>query len=306
MLPEIMEAGDLLDDARVDGQRVARWLGQKGLEQVEVQRVQGPDGHTDFVKAYLISEKPGPVLGIVGRLGGVGARPERIGMVSDADGCIVALACAARLARMQRLGDGLPQGGVIVATHVCPNAPTQPHEPTPFMGSPVDMEQMNRMEVDPQMDGILSVDATKGNWVINQRGFAITPTVKEGWVLRVNERLLELMRFVSGRLPAVLPISASDITPYSNGVHHVNSIMQPSVATSAPVVGVATTSMVPVAGCATGANQLVDLEEAGRFCLEVAKEYTSGRLSLHDPKEFERLTNLYGSLRHLQGPGNED
>lgn len=224
-------------------------------------------------------------------------------MVSDADGCIVSLACAARLAHMARRGDGLPQGGVIVATHICPNAPTQPHEPTPFMGSPVDMAQMNRMEVDSAMDGILSVDATKGNWVVNQRGFAITSTVKEGWVLRVNERLLELMRFVSGRLPVVLPISTSDITPYGNGVHHVNSIMQPAIATSAPVVGVATTSVVPVAGCATGANQLGDLDEAGRFCLEVAKEFTAGRLSLHDPEEFQRLSELYGSMGHLQGLG---
>lgn len=29
MLPEIMEAADLLDDARVDGDKVAGWLAQK-------------------------------------------------------------------------------------------------------------------------------------------------------------------------------------------------------------------------------------------------------------------------------------
>ena len=48
------------------------------------------------------------------------------------------------------------------------------------MGSPVDMETMNRNEVDLDMDDILSIDAAKGNRIINYRGFAITPTIKEG------------------------------------------------------------------------------------------------------------------------------
>ena len=34
---------------------------------------------------------------------------------------------------------------VIICTQICPHAPTQPHEPVPFMGSPVDMATMNQM-----------------------------------------------------------------------------------------------------------------------------------------------------------------
>jgi hypothetical protein len=40
-----------------------------------------------------------------------------------------------------KLADMKEQGDVIVVTHTCPNAPTTPHEPVPFMGSPVDMKR---------------------------------------------------------------------------------------------------------------------------------------------------------------------
>jgi hypothetical protein len=305
MLRQVMGAMDLLDDPRANGEKARKWIEGFGPAELEVKTVQGESGSTDFIKAVIRSPKPsGPTLGIIGRLGGVGARPERIGLVSDADGCIVALACAAKLAQMTARGDGLP-GDVIVATHICPDAPTTPHDPIPFMGSPVDIGIMNRMEVDPRMTAILSVDATKGNWVFNQRGFAITPTVREGYILRISERLLEIMRYVTGQAPAVLAITTQDITPYGNGIYHMNSIMQPAAATAAPVVGIATTAAIPVAGCATGANQFADLELAGRFCIEVAKAYTAGMCPFYDEPEYQRLLALYGTLAQLQRKGPE-
>lgn len=115
----------------------------------------------------------------------MGARPERIGAVSDADGAIIALACGLKIAHMANKGD-LLDGDVIITTHICPRAPTAPHEPVPFMSSPVAMEVMNQYEVDRKMQAILSVDATKGNNVINTLGFAISPTVKEGYILPVR------------------------------------------------------------------------------------------------------------------------
>ncbi len=304
MLREVMEAMELLWGPDASGHAAREWLIEKGLEpsEVEVTHIEGERGGTDFIKVQISSQGTGPILGIIGRLGGVGARPERIGLVSDADGAIVALACAAKLARMRARGDALP-GEVIVATHICPNSPVIPHEPVPFMGAPVDIATMNRYEVDPKMEAILSIDTTKGNWVINRRGFAITPTVKEGYILRVSEDLLEIMRYVTNEPPAVLPITTQDITPYGNGLFHINSIMQPATATSAPVVGVATTACIPVPGCATGANQVVDLESAARFCVEVAKYFTAGRIRFYDPAEFRRLLELYGPMRHLQTLG---
>jgi len=72
-----------------------------------------------------------------------------------------------------------------------------------------------------------------------------TSTVKEGWVLKVSDDLLDIMGWTTGELPKVCPISLQDITPYGNDLYHINSIMRPCIATDKPVVGVAITSQVP-------------------------------------------------------------
>jgi len=303
-LKQTIEAYELLDSATVSGEAVADVLRQRGLA-VEVISVEGNKGSTDFIRVRV----PGmvgksvsgeaPTLGIIGRLGGIGARPTAIGLVSDADGGITAIACALKLADMANSGDRLP-GDVIVATHVCPNAPVIPHDPVPFMGAPVDMATMNRYEVHPEMDAILAVDTTRGNWVINRRGFAISPTVKEGYILKVSSDLLRIMSVVTGQAPVVLPITTQDVIPYGNGIYHLNSIMQPATATDAPVVGVALTAETAVPGCASGASQIMDIEMAVRFCLEVAKAFGQGKCAFYDTEEFERLVTLYGSMKHLQ------
>lgn len=308
MLKQVLEICDLVDSAKVNGAAVADLLIKRGLDQIEVKTIRGERGSTDFVK-ILVPGSQGrsaggraPTLGIIGRLGGIGARPERVGMVSDADGAITALSCALKLADMRRNGDEL-KGDVIIATHICPNAPTQPHDPVPFMGSPVDMMTMNRHEVDPRMEAILSADTTKGNRIVKFRGFAITPTVKEGYILRVSEDLIDIMQWVTGMVARVVPITTQDITPYGNGLYHMNSMMQPAVATDAPVVGVAITTETPVPGCATGASHAIDIEMAARFCLEVAKAFGEGKCKFYDEEEFKLITKLYGSMKHLQTMG---
>ncbi len=307
-MTQTLKAYDLLDSALVTGYSVANVLREHGL-QVEVVPITGPNGSTHFVRAFVSGTAgkrgggPAPTLGIIGRLGGIGARPAAIGLVSDGDGAVTAIACALKLGDMAAAGDRLP-GDVIVATHICPTAPVMPHEPVPFMGSPVDMGTMNRHEVQPEMDAILSVDTTRGNTLVNQRGFAISPTVKEGYILKVSPDLLRIMSTVTGRPPVVLPITTQDITPYGNGIDHVNSIMQPATATGAPVVGVALTAETAVPGCASGASQPVDIEAATRFCLETAKGFGQGACSFYDPEEFERLVSLYGSMQHLQTLGS--
>jgi hypothetical protein len=203
------------------------------------------------------------------------------------------------------IGDRLP-GDVMVATHISTASPVIPHEPVPFMGSPIDIKTMNEHVVDPHMEGILSIDTTKGNYVINQRGFAISPTVKQGYILRVDEELLNLQQYVTGRLPSVVAITTQDITPYGNGLYHLNSILQPSTATQAPVVGIAITAEIAVPGCATGASHEIDIELAARFSIEAAKSFTTGRTRFYDPEEFDRMTALYGSMSHLQTLGMQD
>jgi hypothetical protein len=184
-LKATLEAISLLDDATVDGPKVENALRSAGVRGVSVKRVRGERGFTDFVKA-VIPGKSGrrnggnaPTLGVIGRLGGIGARPEMIGLVSDGDGACAAVAAAIKLGSMSTKGDVLP-GDVVVATHICPCAPTQPHEPVPFMGSPVDMATMNELEVDSSMDAVLSIDTTKGNRVINHRDLPYLRRSKKG------------------------------------------------------------------------------------------------------------------------------
>lgn len=308
---QVLDLFDVLDRPSADGAAAAAVLRTAGVEDVAVTQAGTDVGHTDFVRATIpgydgrSSGGRSPTLGVIGRLGGLGARPARIGFVSDGDGALAALAVAAKLGSMRKTGDRLP-GDVIVITHVCPAAPTLPHDPVPFMGSPVDMATMNRHEVDEAMEAILSVDTTRGNRVCNHTGFAISPTVRQGWVLRVSEDLLDLQQQVTGRLPVVLPITMQDITPYGNGVHHLNSILQPATATAAPVVGVALTAEVAVAGSSTGVANLASVEQAARFCIEAAKSYGADSLRFCDDEEFGRLVMLYGSMAQLQTPGDRD
>ena len=311
MLKQVIEMIELLDDSTVNGEKVKDFLTKRGLEDISIKEIKGKTGKTDFIK-IVIPGKNGkikggdcPTLGIIGRLGGIGARPERIGYVSDGDGACAALSCALKLGDMKQKGDIL-DGDVIISTHICPNAPTEPHDPVPFMGSPVDMQTMNKMEVDPSMDAILTIDTTKGNRVFNHRGFAITPTVKDGYILRISDDLVSTMEIATGKPAQVLAITTQDITPYGNDLYHINSLMQPCTATSSPVVGVAITTETAVPGCATGASHEIDIEVTSRFALEVAKSFGRNQCKFYNEQEWERIIKLYGSMEHLKtlGRGN--
>ena len=310
MLKQVIEIYELLDSAKVTGGDVEALLRKRGLEDISVKTIKGDRGQTDFIKIRIpgtegrLSDGESPTIGVIGSLGGIGARPEMVGIVSDADGAVTALSVALKLADMRVNGD-LLKGDVVVGTHVCPNAPVTPHEPVPFMGSPVGSGVMNREEVDGNMDAVLSIDTTKGNRIVKWRGFAVTPTVKEGWVLKVSDDLLDIMEITTGRVPRVCPITTQDITPYGTGIDHINSIMQPATATDAPVVGVAITAEVPVPGCATGASHVTDIEEAARFVLEVAKAYGKGLCSFYDESQWKNIVERYGPLKILQTKGRD-
>lgn len=309
-LKQTLEILELIDGPEINLDALTGYFNNYGIEsdEMEITRVSGDKGATNFIKLVIKGKngkslgKKAPTFGIIGRLGGIGARPHKTGFVSDADGAIASLAAAARIAAMRIKGDQLA-GDVIIATHLCPGSPIIPHDPVPFMDSPVSIDTMNQYEVDSRMEAIISLDATKGNRVINHRGFAISPSVKDGFILRVSEDLLDIMQQVTGRLPVVFPITNQDITPYGNKVYHVNSILQPATATSAPVVGVALTAEVPVPGCATGANQYSDIEAAVRFTVEAAVAFGAGQCSFYDPEEYQRLLSLYGSLAHFKTLG---
>lgn len=309
-LKQVLDVYEILDDIHVNGEVVTEYAKSKGILDATYTRVDEGKGPTDFIRLVIpgrngkLNGGKAPTLGIIGQLGGIGARPERIGFVSDGDGALSAVATAIKLIDMVGKGDQI-DGDVIVSTHICPTAPTIPHDPVPFMGSPVDMATNVKLTVDPDMDAILSVDTTKGNRILNKRGFALTPTVKAGYILHISEDLLQIQQTSTGELPCVLALTTQDITPYGNGLYHMNSILQPCCGTDAPVVGVAITTESSVPGCATGATHEVDVAEVVQFCVEAAKEFTAGKCSFYDKDEFEMIQKLYGSMKVLQTRGNQ-
>lgn len=309
-LKQVLDVYEILDDIHVNGEVVTEYAKSKGILDATYTRVDEGKRPTDFIRLVIpgrngkLNGGKAPTLGIIGQLGGIGARPERIGFVSDGDGALSAVATAIKLIDMVGKGDQI-DGDVIVSTHICPTAPTMPHDPVPFMGSPVDMATNVKLTVDPDMDAILSVDTTKGNRILNKRGFALTPTVKAGYILHISEDLLQIQQTSTGELPCVLALTTQDITPYGNGLYHMNSILQPCCGTDAPVVGVAITTESSVPGCATGATHEVDVAEVVQFCVEAAKEFTAGKCSFYDKDEFEMIQKLYGSMKVLQTRGNQ-
>ena len=72
---QVIELADLLDDGRVTGEDVVKYVTAEGNVKATCTTVTGAKGSTDFVK-FLIPGKNGktkggtaPTLGIVGRLG---------------------------------------------------------------------------------------------------------------------------------------------------------------------------------------------------------------------------------------------
>ncbi|WP_374635519.1 DUF1177 domain-containing protein [Paracoccus sp. (in: a-proteobacteria)] len=303
---------DMMDLPHVKGQDFVELLQGISAPDAEITMVpvpyEAPEDTSkmcDFIKIRIRGSegkaKGGayPTMGIIGRLGAQQAQPARIGLVSDADGSIVALASAMKLLEFNAAGGQL-KGDVIITTHIATHASITPHEPVDFMGMPVSSATMNRYEVDPEMDAILSVDTSKGNSIIKHRGVAISATAKEGYILRVAPDLVRLLEFATGKPAATFPITLQDITPYENGLYHFNSIMQPHVATTAPVVGLAITAQSLVPGCDTGASYESELTDATLYAVEVARQFTWKKISFYDADEYARLLALYGSLSVLQ------
>jgi len=318
-LKQTLIAFELLDSATVNGNSIKELFAPYSelgvavtVTTVSNEPPEDPSKTTDFVNILIpgISGKSrggnSSTLGLVGRNGAIGARPARIGMVSDADGPIGVIAAALKLADMKANGDHLP-GDVVVTTHISTDVLAGENDGVPFMGMPVSSETMNRYEVTPEMDAILSLDASKGNSIIKQRGFAITPTAMQGYVLRVAPNLVKIMESTTGRPAVTLPISIQDITPYGNGLYHFNSIMQPHIATKAPVVGVALTARSVVGGSDSSANHEIDIAEAVRFCIEVAKRFSiaaaGNACEFYDVTEWKKIRSMYPDLGVFQTNG---
>lgn len=307
MFNHVIESVELLSSPSVTGDGVADFVRGRGATEVRVTTVE-EKSRTQFIRFTIPGNRKGGgkatrTLGVIGNLGGVAGYPEIRGLVSDADGAVTALAVALRLLHSRETGESL-DGDVIVATHICTTAPTIPHEPVPFMGNPTFKAITKTLNYVISMQAILHLETSRANRVVNARGFAITPTIKEGYILRASNQLMDIVQNVTGQWPVIVPLSTVDLTPIDNGLYHLNGMAQENLVTDAPIVGVALTSMMPIAGSTTGATQIMDIEAAARFVMEVAKGYTAGHLEFYDAAEFEKIVALYGSMRHLRKVSN--
>ncbi|RXN73484.1 MULTISPECIES: DUF1177 domain-containing protein [Providencia] len=309
----VSQVYELLDSPHVDGEKMSSLLSSVSPDHAQITvtsvNYEAPEDTRQlchFIKVVIpgtegkLSGGNYSTLGIIGRLGAQQAQPNRIGLVSDADGSIVAFASAMKLLDMAAKGSRL-KGDVIITSHIATHVSITPHDPVDFMGMPVSSATMNKYEVDKQMDAILSIDTSKGNSIIKHRGIAISPTAKQGYILRVSPDLVRLMEYATGDVAKTFPITTQDISPYENGVYHFNSIMQPHVATHAPVVGLAITAKALVPGSETGASYESELVDATRFTVEVAKQFCWNKIRFYQQDEYDVLYNLYGSLAQIQG-----
>ena len=302
-LKSTMAIYDLLDCAYVDGKKVCRFFTEAGAA-ASWKRLVGAQGSTDLVEIRIPGSKgrqaggTSPTLCIAGSLGGIGGRPTISGIVSDADGAIVALACANKAIDMANKGDRLC-GDLVVRTTICPNAPTMPHHPVPFMNSYVDFVTLKKEIIDNSADAVVITETSRGNRVANYPVFGITPTVKDGWILSVSEDAVDAMERVTGEPARVIPLSMQDITPVTNGVHHLNGLGEMPAGAQMPSIGVGLTAPLPISGAAPGVTSVTHLEQAVRFVMEVAKSFTAGQFSFYQEEEYAELTRRYGRMSAL-------
>lgn len=304
MLREVLDVLEFLDDARNGAEPFAALL-PEGPHSVEITPFESDIGKTDFIK-ILFPGKSGkssggnaPTTGLIGSNGGLRLPGPYPGLASDADGCIVGLAAALRLARVRARGQELA-GDVLISTHICQQAHPAPHDPFPFVMSPLPSSEKHPRLVDERMDAILTPETCKGNKMVSHLGFAVTPPVREGFILRPHASILHIMEMVTGKAPVVFPITMQDVTPYELGVHHICGMVLPSIFSTAPVVGVPLTTEIQAHPSATGVQQPMVLEAAARFCVEVATSFGNGDCEFHYPGDFDGMVEAFGAVRGWQ------
>ena len=159
-------------------------------------------------------------------------------------------------------------------------------------GDPIPLP--DQVYINPELVKISRAKKEKHEGCLSIRGkWGMVPRAEKATIRAHDEHGRPLTRGASGFLAHV----------FQHEMDHLNSILQPATATSAPVVGVAICAEAVVPGCATGASREVDIADAVRFAIEVAKEFGGGTCHFHDEEEFARLVSLYGHMHRLQGPG---
>ena len=306
-----MKAYDVLDSAFANGEEIVRMFKEAGADEASYERLEG-NGYTDVVRIFLKGKKgrssggTAPTLDLSASLVGLGARPATTGMLGDGDAALIVCAAGLKFLDMKKKGDQL-EGDVIILMNITANAPTDEpngHKP-PEIGCPVNFWLMKSKFVDGTADAILDVNVTRSDRYCKKKGFAITPTVKEGWLLKISEDALDVMERVTGEMPAVMPLTMQEVMPTRNGISYLNDIGALPHGVNCPCIGVAMCQPIPVDPSGPGMTSLAEIEPAIRYCVEVAKDFGRGRFDFYDKEEFEKIVKLYGPMNHLQTFGKQ-
>ena len=247
-------------------------------------------GDVVYIKALYRGKGKGRVE-ILGRLGAIQVKGEK-GLVSDADGAIVALTTLFELLNLKEKGIELDID-VSFVTNISLDAKLIPHKPFNFMVPLIGLDEALKEEVDPEAKLILSVDSTKGNILAKYDDFAITYVIKDGYILKPKDEVIEIYNRVTGHEVYFVPLSTGDLTPLDFNVYHISTLISPWLYSEAPVLGIATVSRQVIPGYVTGVLNINMLEHASRFCLEILKYVEKGG-SVYEESELKELKERLG------------
>lgn len=228
---------------------------------------------------------------VLGRLGAIQVKGEK-GLVSDADGAIVTLAVLFEVINLLEKGIKFDVD-ISFVTNLALDAKLIPHKPFNFMIPLVGMEEALKEEVDKEANLILSIDSTKGNRLAKYNDFAITQVIKDGYILKVSDDVLDIYSRVTGHEPYFVPLTTGDLLPLDYKVYHISTLVLPWIYSTGALIGIATVSKQIIPGYVTGVQDIEMLEHASRFCLEAIKLIEKGG-KVYDEEELKELKEKLG------------
>ncbi|BFI75933.1 DUF1177 domain-containing protein [Sulfurisphaera ohwakuensis] len=229
---------------------------------------------------------------ILGRLGAIQMVGTNKGLVSDADGAIITLTTLFELLDLMDKGVAF-NIDILFVTNLATKAKLIPHKPFDFMVPLMGLDDALKIEVDPTASFILSIDSTKGNRLAKYNDFALTHVVKDGYILKLHDNVIDIYNRVTEHEIYMVPLTTGDLTPLDYNVYHISTLISPWLYTSSPVVGLATVSKQVIPGYETGVQNLTMFEHASRFCVELIKYLEKGG-KVYDENELMELESKLG------------
>ncbi|BAB67660.1 DUF1177 domain-containing protein [Sulfurisphaera tokodaii] len=229
---------------------------------------------------------------ILGRLGAIQMINTNKGLVSDADGAIITLTTLFELLDLMDKGIVFDID-IVFVTNLATKAKLIPHKPFDFMVPLMGLDDALKIEVDPTASFILSIDSTKGNRLAKYDDFALTHVIKDGYILKLHDNVIDIYNRVTEHEIYMVPLTTGDLTPLDYNVYHISTLISPWLYTSSPVIGLATVSKQVIPGYDTGVQNLTMFEHASRFCVELIKYLEKGG-KVYDENELMELESKLG------------